>query len=77
MAYDYSKLRGKIVEKFGTQSKFSQAIGLSERSLSLKITSKVPFRQVEISRCCKLLDIPETEIAEYFFTPKVQSFEQI
>lgn len=72
MSYDYSKLRGKIVEKFNSQSEFAKAIGLSERSLSNKINSKVPWKQTEISECCRLLDIAETELAEYFFKNKVQ-----
>lgn len=44
MAYDYSKLLGRITEKFGTQARFSGAMGMSERSLSLKLNSKVPFK---------------------------------
>ena len=37
MAFDYSKLRGKIVEIFNTQSCFAIAMGWSERTLSLKM----------------------------------------
>lgn len=55
MAYDYSKLLGRITEKFGTQARFSGAMGMSERSLSLKLNSKVPFKQPEISKACSLL----------------------
>ena len=32
--YDYRKLRGRIKEKFGTQSEFSKKLGLSEVSVS-------------------------------------------
>ena len=73
MPYDYSKLRGKITEKFGTQSRFSEAMGFSERTCSLKLTGKVPFTQKEIIKICKLLDIPEAEIGVVFFTLEVQS----
>ena len=72
MAYDYSKLLGRIIEKYGSQAKFSGAMGLSERSLSLKLNSKVGFKQSEIAKACKLLDIAEYDIPEYFFTLKVQ-----
>ncbi|BDP83376.1 hypothetical protein EfmAA610_05860 [Enterococcus faecium] len=41
MSFDYSKLSGKIVEKYGTQYNFSIALGLSERSLSLKLNNRV------------------------------------
>lgn len=72
MAYDYSKLLGRITEKYGTQSKFSGALGLSERSLSLKLNSKIGFKQDEISKVCNLLELAETDIPSYFFTLKVQ-----
>ncbi len=72
MAYDYSKLSGRINEKFGTRSKFATAMGMSERSLSLKLNSKIPFKQPEISKACTLLEIGDTDIYPYFFTLAVQ-----
>lgn len=72
MAYDYSKLIGLIVEKFGTQLKFAEVIGLSERSVSLKLNNKRPWTQKEISKASELLDIDPEKINEYFFNYKVQ-----
>ncbi len=72
MAYEYSKLLGRIIEKFGTQAKFAEAMGLSERSLSLKLNGKVGFKQNEITKACQLLDITGAEITSYFFTLKDQ-----
>ena len=72
MPYDYSKLSGLIVEKYGTQARFAKALGLSERSLSLKLTGKRPWKQPQISRVCKLLGISDNELQLYFFTLKVQ-----
>ena len=40
MAFDYSKLRGKIVEKYGSQSAFVRAFGTSENTFSLKMNNK-------------------------------------
>lgn len=37
--YDYRKLRGRIKEKFGTQSEFSKKLGLSEVSVSNKLNN--------------------------------------
>lgn len=48
MAYDYSKLSGKIKEVFGTNAAFAKAMGLSERSVSAKLTGKVGWKQVEM-----------------------------
>lgn len=68
MAYDYSKLRGRIVEKYGTQSRFAKALRMSERSLSLKLNNQRYFTQEEISLATDLLDIPKIEMQLYFFT---------
>lgn len=76
MAFDYRKLRGKIVEKYGSQSEFSLAMGISERTLSLKMNSKVPWKQKEICKAADLLDISDSDIGDYFFTTKVQDIEQ-
>lgn len=68
MPYNYSKLLGLIVEKFGTQANFSDAIGLSERSVSLKLNGKVGWKQSEIAKICKVLKIETQDIPLYFFT---------
>ena len=73
MIYDYSKLNGKIKEVFGTQAKFALAMGLSERSLSIKMNSLRPWKQPEIILACTLLDIPIDSIGIYFFKIKVQT----
>lgn len=75
MAFDYSKLKGKIVEKFGTQGAFAKALGLSQRSLSFKLQGKVFFRQDEIDKSINLLGIEPADIDKYFFARNVQVFE--
>lgn len=66
MAYNYSKLSGKITECYGTQASFAKALEISERSLSLKLTNKVHFKQPEISKACQLLGISARDIPAYF-----------
>ena len=73
MAFDYSKLRGKIREMFETQSKFAKAMGISSVSLSAKLNNTVQFTQAEINKACELLSIPTEFIPIYFFTEKVKS----
>ena len=70
--YNLNKLKGRIIEKFGTQGNFAKAIGVSERTLSLKLDYQVDWKQYEIGKACELLEIPKEEIADYFFTLKVQ-----
>lgn len=72
MTKDFSKLSGKIVEKYGTQYNFALALGLSERSLSLKLNNKVGWRDEEMERAIDLLDLDLNDIPAYFFTNLVQ-----
>lgn len=72
MAFDYSKLNGKITEVYGTQYNFADAMGLSERSVSLKLNGKRRWKQQEIVNACNLLKIGIEQIPAYFFAEKVQ-----
>ena len=69
--YDLNKLRGRIVEKFRTQGAFATALGVSEKSLILKLSGKTYFTLPEITKAVKLLELSENDIQEYFFTEKV------
>lgn len=75
--FDYKRLLGRIVEKCDTQARFAQLMGLSERSISLKLNGKVDFKQSEIDKACTILDISADEIPAYFFNVKVQNIEQV
>lgn len=67
MPYRYDKLLGRIVEKCGTQAVFAQKMGLSERTVSLKLNGKRSWSQTDISRACSVLEINLSDIQEYFF----------
>ncbi|MBD5555716.1 MAG: DUF739 family protein [Roseburia sp.] len=73
MAFDYNKLRGRIVEKYGSQIEFSKAMDWSERTLSKKMNGKIPWKQTDICTAIKLLGLSEDDIQEYFFSVKVQN----
>lgn len=67
MKCSFCKLRGKIVEKYGTAKSFAQALGLSATSLSLKLTGKRGFTVSDINKISSLLNISINEIGDYFF----------
>ena len=73
MAFDYSKLNGRIVEKCGSQGKFAKQMELSERSISLKLNNKTSWKQLEIQKALEVLGLTTNQIKDYFFTPKVQN----
>ena len=69
MAFDYSKLRGKIKEVFGTQDKFAKALGISGATLSLKLNNISEFTQQEMAASMRLLHEPTRSVDKYFFLP--------
>ena len=72
MAFNYQKLLGRITEKMGSQAEFARRMELSERTISLKLNGKVPFKQNEIVKASNLLEIDNSDISAYFFTVYVQ-----
>lgn len=71
MSNDYSKLLGRITEKFGTQAEFANSMGVSERSISLKLNNKVSWKDSEISKAVDILGLDPKDIPSYFFKYKV------
>ena len=67
MIFDYKKLRGKIIEMYGSQSAFVKDFGTSENTFSRKLNNKVRFSVDDITLIIKLLKIQTYEIGEYFF----------
>jgi hypothetical protein len=67
MPYKYSKLRGRIIEKFGTLGNFAEAIGLSRVSVSSKMQCKTGFSQEDIELWSSLLDIDKKDIGSFYF----------
>lgn len=70
--FDYSKLLGRIKEKFGTQDNLAAKTTISATSLNYKLNNKVEWKQKEIVEVALLLDIAIIEIPEYFFKEKVE-----
>lgn len=62
-----SKIRGKIVEKFGSQREFSKAVGLTEQSITAKLSGKTDISQKDMLKWAEVLDIQTSEISDYFF----------
>ena len=72
MEYDYSKLRGKIIEIFGNISNFCKSMQLSETTVYSKLHHKTEFTQSQVLNACKLLNIPLNKMHIYFFETKVK-----
>ena len=73
MAFNYNKLRGKIIEIYGSQIEFAKAMKWSEKTLSLKLNGKVPWKQTDIMTAIQILRLSESDIQDYFFAVEVQN----
>ena len=67
MDFNYAKLRGRIVEKYGTQGKFAEALGVNQMTVSRKLNCENSFTRNDILIWAKLLSIDRDDIVNYFF----------
>lgn len=72
--FDFSKLLGRIVEKFGTRIACAQSAQIPESVFYSRLSGKTYFDQEEIYRLAAptCLDIATEDYATFFFTPKVR-----
>ena len=69
--YDYSKLKGRITEVFGTRKSFGNAMGWSNVTLTARLNDAAQWRQDEIDKAVELLHLDPSDIGSYFFAKKV------
>jgi transcriptional regulator with XRE-family HTH domain len=72
LKWDYSKLKGRMIEKFGSQRGFAEKLGISEVYLSQKMVGKRGLTLDDIENWSNELDIPSSEIGVYCFSKRVQ-----
>lgn len=70
--FDYSKLNGKITEKFKRQTLFIEKISMSAPTFIRKINNGGYFTQEEMEEILTILDVELSEIYDYFFVVKVR-----
>ena len=75
MAFNFDKLKGRIVEIFGSQAEFAKAMEWSQRTASLKLNGLIPWNQKDIAKAVHILRLDESDIPAYFFTIEVQNVE--
>lgn len=75
MKYNYSKLLGRMKERGISQELLAQGIGVNVSTLNSKLNNRFCFKTDEMDAICKVLDIPNIEIGEYFFCTKSLDFQ--
>ena len=68
--YDYSKLRGRIVEKFGNYTTFFKVLDITPIQGSKKINGKAGFSQDDMVLWSELLDLDLSDIGPFFCAQK-------
>ena len=75
--YDYSKLRGRIREKIGTEGEFAKKIGRTPNYISKVFRNATYLSQEDISKAAILLDVSADDIGSYFFSQEVHKSETL
>lgn len=76
MTFKTDKLRGRIVEKFGDQKTFAEALGMTEAMLSRLLNSGKDWKGTFLLKAIDLLEIPSSQVNDYFFDPMVSKEKQ-
>ena len=63
----YGRLREQIKIVFGTQKAFAEAMDMNVATLNAKLNGKAVWTLPEMEKACTLLNIPVSEIKDYFF----------
>ena len=66
--YEYRRLRGRIVEKYGTLSAFAEASGIPLNNISRKLNGYNSFTQEDIVKWSGHLDIKPEQYYEMYFS---------
>ncbi len=64
---DAQKLKGKIVEAGITQGELAKRIGISQNTLTRKLTGRRDFTIGEIDRICNVLQITDNSLKAQIF----------
>jgi transcriptional regulator with XRE-family HTH domain len=71
MEYTTTKLKTRIVERFGNQKNFAEAMGMSEGTLSRYLAGDNEWKASTMIKAAELLEIPGDAVAAYFFETSV------
>lgn len=70
-----NKLKGRIVEMGYNMSTFATAVNISRPCLRKRLTGESEFKAKEIEMICKVLDISQSDMLNYFFASTVPTLD--
>lgn len=72
MVWDFSKLIGLIIAKFGSRTKFCKELKRNPEWLSRRLNNQTQFDADDMIKIAEILGIDPEDISLYFLTPKVR-----
>lgn len=73
MTFDYSKLRGLIKERYGTEQRFAIACDVTTTTMSLWLSGKTNLRRNNIMKMATALKLHPEDIGIFFFRESSQT----
>lgn len=67
------KLKGRMVERGMTQADLAASLGLSQATVSQKLSGMRPIFLSEADKIAEILEIPDEEFRSYFFNRELRS----
>lgn len=61
------KLKGKIIEKYGSQNNFTKKLDISEQSWIKRLKGARDFKYHDIEQIISLLELTDEEVRDIFF----------
>ena len=77
MSFSSINLKVLIREQYHTYQAFASELNMDTAVISSRLNGRTEFRQSEIFRICRILNIKWDECDKYFFNEKVQKTEQV
>ena len=65
--FKYAKLRGRIVQEYGTLGKFAAVLEIAPMTVTRKLNGHTSFTREDMIRWAVALDITRDELCSYFF----------
>lgn len=72
MIFKNAKLKGRIVEKFGSQAKFATALGVTEATINNKLNGARKMSQDDVYAWADALEISAEDVGPYFYEELVK-----
>lgn len=73
--FNYDLLLKRMKVHRHSQKTLSEAMEISRATLNAKMNSRIPFTQKDIISICRILEISNDEVGDYFFHERLDKEE--